>query len=171
MKRFLIAFSRRTVSNTELKFSVKELSDEVSSHALLCPQRTFILYEALGESIDDIYAQLNTISFFNIIRLDFSNLPQAIGKIYMFGKFMPSPDGNGNIIYNSNCQIAIPVENLSSNFVIVNIWTINPPAKKYGKWVIFIIYYIDIFNTFHSLLLICMFSISPFNSLDIIFCI
>lgn len=48
MKRFLIAFSRRTVSNTELKFSVKELSDEVSSHALLCPQRTFILYEALG---------------------------------------------------------------------------------------------------------------------------
>jgi hypothetical protein len=85
----------------ELKFSVKELSDEVSSHALLCPQRTFILYEALGESIDDIYAQLNTISFFNIIRLDFSNLPQAIGKIYMFGKFMPSPDGNGNIIYNS----------------------------------------------------------------------
>ena len=120
MKRFLIAFSRRTVSNTELKFSVKELSDEVSSHALLCPQRTFILYEALGESIDDIYAQLNTISFFNIIRLDFSNLPQAIGKIYMFGKFMPSPDGNGNIIYNSNCKIAIPVENLSSNFVIVN---------------------------------------------------
>ena len=83
MKRFLIAFSRRTDSNTELKFSVKELSDEVSSHALLCPQRTFILYEALGESIDDIYAQLNTISFFNIIRLDFSNLPQAIGKIYM----------------------------------------------------------------------------------------
>lgn len=38
MKRFLIAFSRRTDSNTELKFSVKELSDEVSSHALLCPQ-------------------------------------------------------------------------------------------------------------------------------------
>ena len=129
MKRFLIAFSRRTDSNTEL-----------SSHALLCPQRTFILYEALGESIDDIYAQLNTISFFNIIRLDFSNLPQAIGKIYMFGKFMPSPDGNGNIIYNSNCNIAIPVENLSSNFVIVNIWTINPPAKEI--WQVGYIYYI-----------------------------
>ena len=140
MKRFLIAFSRRTDSNTELKFSVKELSDEVSSHALLCPQRTFILYEALGESIDDIYAQLNTISFFNIIRLDFSNLPQAIGKIYMFGKFMPSPDGNGNIIYNSNCKIAIPVENLSSNFVIVNIWTINPPTKKI--WQVGYIYWV-----------------------------
>lgn len=121
MKRFLIAFSRRTDSNTELKFSVKELSDEVSPHALLCPPRTFILYEALGENTDDIYAKLNTVSFFNIIRLDFSNLPQATGKIYMFGKFMPSPDGNGNIIYNSNCKIAIPVENLSSNFVIVNI--------------------------------------------------
>ena len=61
MKRFLIAFSRRTVSNTELKFSVKELSDEVSSHALLCPQRTFILYEALGESIDDIECLILTV--------------------------------------------------------------------------------------------------------------
>ena len=108
MKRFLIAFSRRTVSNTELKFSVKELSDEVSSHALLCPQRTFILYEALGESIDDIYAQLNTISFFNIIRLDFSNLPQAIVKIYMFGKFMPSPDGTVTLSTTATVKLLFP---------------------------------------------------------------
>lgn len=55
MKRFLIAFSRRTVSNTELKFSVKELSDEVSSHALLCPQRTFILYEAFWAKASTIF--------------------------------------------------------------------------------------------------------------------
>ncbi len=80
MKRFLIAFSRRTDSNTELKFSVKELSDEVSSHALLCPQRTFILYEALGESIDDIYAQLNTISFLTLLGWTFPIYLKQLGK-------------------------------------------------------------------------------------------
>ena len=54
MKRFLIAFSRRTDSNTELKFSVKELSDEVSSHALLCPQRT-LFYMKLWAKASTIF--------------------------------------------------------------------------------------------------------------------
>lgn len=122
MKRFLIAFSRKPnsdASDSAFKFSVRELPDEVSSHALLCPPRTFMLYEAQGESIDDIYAKLNTIRVFNSVILDFTQFPTPAGKIYMFGKFISSPDGK--IVYNTDCRLAIPVESLSSNFVIVDI--------------------------------------------------